>query len=53
MKKKIKFFASHDLNFIEKYCNKIFIMKKGSLNVYNDPKEGIEYFKNKYYYVQK
>ena len=47
--KKIKFFATHDSNFAEKYCNKLFIMKKGTLKVYNDIKEGLDYFRNHYY----
>ena len=47
--KKIKFFATHDSNFAEKYCNKIFIMKKGTLKVYNNVKEGLDYFRNNYY----
>tara|TARA_B100001250_G_C19798856_1_gene790026 strand:+ start:955 stop:1710 length:756 start_codon:yes stop_codon:yes gene_type:complete len=47
--KKIKFFATHDLAFVEKYCNKLFIMKKGTLEVYNDINEGLDYFRNKYY----
>ena len=47
--KKIKFFATHDSNFAEKYCNKLFIMKKGTLKVYNDIKEGLHYFRNHYY----
>lgn len=47
--KKIKFFASHDLNFIEKNCNKLFIMKKGSLIVYENVQRGLDFFKNNYY----
>ncbi len=47
--KKIKFFASHDLNFVEKYCNRLFLMKKGTLEVFNDIQAGLDYFRNKYY----
>ncbi|MBD1173033.1 ABC transporter ATP-binding protein [Pelagibacterales bacterium SAG-MED03] len=47
--KKIKFFASHDINFVEKYCNKLFVMRKGKLKVYNDIKEGTDYFRSQYY----
>lgn len=46
---KIKFYASHDLDFLTKNCNKIFLMKKGKLKIYNDVSEGIkEYLSESY-----
>ncbi len=41
---KIKFFASHQLDFIRKNCQKLFLIKKGKLTVYNDIEEGISYY---------
>ena len=41
---KIKFFASHQLDFIKKNCQKLFLMKKGKLTIYNDVEEGISYY---------
>ena len=41
---KIKFFASHQIEFIKKNCNKLFLMKKGKLTIFNDIDEGIKYY---------
>jgi ABC-type polysaccharide/polyol phosphate transport system ATPase subunit len=41
---KIKFFASHQLDFIRKNCQKLFLIKKGKLTIYDDVEEGISYY---------
>jgi len=41
---KIKFFASHQLDFIRKNCQKLFLIKKGKLTIYNDVEEGISHY---------
>ena len=46
---KIKFFASHDLNFIKSNCKKIFLIKKGKLTVYNNVEKGINYYTSEEY----
>ena len=46
---KIKFFASHDGNLLKKYCNKAFVMKKGSLFEFKDIDEAFEYYSSDEY----
>ena len=41
---KIKVFASHQLEFIKDNCNKVFLIKKGKLKVFNNINEGIKYY---------
>ena len=46
---KIKIFASHDLSFIKENCNKIFLLKRGVGQQFNNVDEGIEYYKSSAY----
>lgn len=48
-KSKINIFASHSMEFVEENCNKIAVMKKGHLKVFNDVSEGINYYLSKNY----
>ncbi len=47
---KIKFFASHDGNLLKKYCNRAFVMKKGSLLEFKDIDEAFKYYSSDEYY---
>ncbi len=47
---KIKFFASHQLDFIKKNCQKLFLMKKGNLTVFEDVEKGINFYTSKEYH---
>ena len=47
---KIKFFASHQLGFIRENCQKLFLMKKGKLIIYDDVEKGISYYTSKDYH---
>ena len=46
---KIKIFASHQLSFVRNNCQKIFLIKKGKLRIFNDVEEGIEAYQSKEY----
>ena len=46
---KIKFFASHSFDFIKKNCNKMFLMKKGSITIFNSIDEGLNYYNSSLY----
>ena len=48
-KNNIKVFASHDLDFVEKNCNKCFVLKKGEVKIFNNIREGIIFYKSKHY----
>lgn len=41
---KIKFFASHDENFLRQNCNKAFVMKKGNLRIFKDVNDGFKFY---------
>lgn len=45
----IKIFASHQMSFIRENCQKLFLIKKGKLTIFNDIEEGIEYYSSKEY----
>lgn len=45
---KIKIYASHDLKFIKENCNKVFLLKRGKLSIFNNVNEGIDFYLNKY-----
>lgn len=45
---KIKIYASHDLKFIKENCNKVFLLKKGKLSIFNNVSKGIDFYLNKY-----
>jgi len=45
---KIKIYASHDINFVKENCNKVFLLKKGKLSIFNDVSEGLDFYLNKY-----
>ena len=47
---KIKFFASHQLDFIKQNCQKLFLMKKGNLTVFEDVEKGINFYTSKEYH---
>ena len=46
---KIKIFASHQLSFVRNNCQKLFLIKKGNLRIFNDVEEGIEVYQSKEY----
>ena len=46
---KIKIFASHQLSFIRNNCQKLFLLKKGKLTIFNDVEAGIETYVSKEY----
>lgn len=43
-KNSIKIFASHDLEFLKKNCNKCFVLKKGEMKIFYNIEEGINYY---------
>jgi ABC-type polysaccharide/polyol phosphate transport system ATPase subunit len=45
---KIRIYASHDLKFIEKNCNRLFLLKKGKLSIFEDVNKGISYYLKEY-----
>lgn len=46
---KIKFFASHDENFLRQNCNRAFVMKKGNLRIFENVDDGFKfYYSNEY-----
>jgi lipopolysaccharide transport system ATP-binding protein len=45
---KIKIYASHDLKFIKDNCNKVFLLKKGKLSIFEDVDKGINYYLKEY-----
>ena len=45
----IKIFASHQLSFVRNNCQKLFLIKKGNLRIFNDVEEGIEVYQSKEY----
>lgn len=46
---KIKFFASHDGQLLNKYCNRAFVMKKGSLLEFSDIDKAFDYYGSEEY----
>lgn len=46
---KINIFASHDFEFIKKFCKRCFVLKKGKLEIFKSVQEGIDFYKSDKY----
>lgn len=45
----IKIFATHRLSLAKESCNKVFLMKKGELQIFDNVQDGIDVYTNKSY----
>jgi ABC-type polysaccharide/polyol phosphate transport system ATPase subunit len=48
-KTKISFFASHDLSFLKNICNKLIVMKRGKIKLFQDASEGLKFYESDNY----
>jgi len=48
---KINIFASHDFEFIKKFCKRCFVLKKGKLKIFQSVQEGIDFYKSDQYKI--
>ena len=46
---KINIFASHDFEFIKKFCKRCFVLKKGELKIFDTVQEGIDFYRSDNY----
>lgn len=46
---KVNIFATHEFGFIEKFCKRCFVLKKGRLKIFQSVKEGIDFYKSNEY----